>query len=367
MKKLGCLLIAVMLLLSGCGLSLPVGSSRTPDPDIVAYRDIRFFAQQMDEEAYLNMCAYYEAVLNFERRCDLPYPVDYKELEQLISLVRYECPELMMLDVSREFSYFITGDRVFSVEIPYCMTRQEYEEKLTKTEAVIRDLAQQGKGLSSSEKEKLVYDYIVTNSFYDDTAQWAGTAYGCLVEGKAKCDGISLAMKWAMEEMGVPCMVIAGDPPSGSVGHAWNVINIDGNWYDLDVTADVSKEPGGLVLYPAYNVSDGWIRDAYKLDDVYDGFSLPGTPDMSGSYHCLTGCYIPEGTDDRLEELYVKAYNNGESFVIQLESKQDFEQLEQQLADRLDRLGRLKGYSSWSWSVFSIPDYKTIHITAGKG
>lgn len=365
MKKLVCLFVVLVLLLSGCGLELPQLRDM-PDENAVPHRQLRYFAQEMDEQTYLNMCAYYEAAINFEQLCYLPYPVTQKELKKLITVIRYECPELMMLDVSQPFSLYATNNMVTSVELPYATTQKEYETMLAQTEAVIHELVEKSRDLTEAEKEKLVYDHIVSNAVYDENARWAGTAYGCLVEGKAKCDGISFAMKWVMEEMGIPCMIIAGNPPDGDVGHAWNVIKIDGAWYDLDVTADVSREASDIISYPAYNVSDSWVRQLYVLNDAYEDFSLPGTADMSGSYHGLRDCYVPAGEADRMEELYMEAYAQEGSFVIQFESKEDFEAFEENLTDRLDKLGRSEGLSSWSWSVYSIPDYRTIRIQAGK-
>lgn len=366
MKKLICLLAAVMLLLSGCGISIPMTRATEPNPDILKHRDIRYLAQEMDEQDYLNMCAYYEAAINFEQWCYLPYPVSQEELEQLITVTRYECPELMMLEVSRSFQVYGTKEQATAVEMPYSMDKEEYETKLAQTQAAIDELVQKSQGMTEAEKEKLVYDHIVTNSVYDETARWAATAYGCLVEGKAKCDGFSFAMKWVMEEMGISCMIVAGDPPDGGIGHAWNLIKIDGSWYDLDVTADVGREAGPGPNYPAYNVSDTWIRRLYELNDAYKAFDLPGASDMSQSYYGQNHCYVPAGGQDRMEELYMAAYAEEGSFVIQFESKEDFEAFEEDITDRLDKLGRSKGLSSWSWSVYSIPDYRTIRIQAGK-
>ena len=364
------ILAAVILLLSGCGVEMLQEMTQTrqmPDENVVLHRQLRYFAQEMDRETYLNMCAYYEAAINFEKRCYLPYPMTQTELEQLITLTRYECPELMMLEVSRSFSVYTTNEKATAVEMPYSMDKQDYEEKLSQTRSVIDELVEKCRGLTAAEQEKLVYDHIVTNSIYDEHAPWAGTAYGCLVEGRAKCDGFSFAMKWIMEELGIPCMIIAGNPTDGGIGHAWNVIKLDGQWYDLDVTADVSREEHGMVTYPAYNVSDSWIRQLYELNSAYERFGdIPGAADMTGSYHGLAGCYVPEGAEDRLEELYMEAYEDESSFVLQFESKEDFEAFEAEITDRLDMLGRNKGLHSWSWSVYSIPDYRTICIHAGK-
>ena len=366
MKRIVCLLLVLMLLLSGCGLESLL-ERQLPDPDILEYRDLRYFAQQMDEESYMNMCAYYEAALNFEQWCTLPYPMRQTTLEDLLGVLRYECPELMMVDMTREFNLITMADKVTKVEIPYAMTEREYRDMEQQTRAIIEELADQCQGLSDQEAEKLIYDYIVTNCVHDDAAQWSATAYGCLVEGKAKCDGISCAMKWALEEAGISSIIITGVPSDGGVGHAWNVVQLDGSWYDVDVTADVGEEEGTVPCYPAYNVAKDWVREAYVLDGEYAlYFEIPGTDTMEKSYHYLTGCYVPRGEEDRLEELYAQAYENGDTFILQFEDQEQFEDLEEDLEARLEVLGNRSDWQSWSWTTLSVPDYRTILITAGE-
>lgn len=364
-KRVICLLAVLVLLLSGCGVDLRT-STDMPDPDVVLYRDLRYFACEMDEESYMNMCAYYESAMAFEDWCELPYPAKQEEVEELIAVLRYECPELMMLDTTRGFELYTMGGDVTRVEVPYAMTESEYNSKLRQTRNVIEGIAGQCKELTDKQKEKLIYDYIVANCVYDENAQWAGTAYGCLVEGKAKCDGISSAMKWVSEEVGISCMTISGEPNDGSIGHAWNVICIDGQWYDLDVTADVNPEPGVAPCYPAYNVSDSWIRDRYILEEAYLNWGdLPGAEDMTGSYHSLSGSYIQAGEDDGMEELYMAAYEEAGTFILQFENTEDFEAFERELEERLEKLGNREKLSSWSWYMLSVPDYRTVSITAG--
>ena len=367
MKRFCCLLIALMVFLTGCGLD-PAQFREMPDENVVEYRDLRYFAQAMDRETYMNLCACYEAALAFEEWCDLPYPMLPAEVEALIGVLRCECPELMMLDLGRPFEMITVGGNVIRLQLHYRMDAGVYGAMDLQVRRQLKEFAQQCQGLTDAEKERLIYDYITQNCVYDDTADWAGTAFGCLIQGRAKCDGISDAMKWALEAVGVPCITIAGMPLQGDVGHAWNVVCLDGIWYDLDVTADVNREEDEAEnCYSAYNVSDSWVRQQYELEGYLADYSpLPGTPNMDGSYHALTGGYVKTGEEDNLEQLYKQAYETQGSFILQFESQQDFEDFEEDLEARLEVLGNQQHWPSWSWATVSVPDYRTIHITAGE-
>ena len=362
MKKTLCVLL-VIVFLAGCGAD--VSFQQEKQTVQVQYSELRYFINQMEHEDYENFCAYYNAAANFESSCKLPHPVKQNRAEAMVSILQYECPELMMLDFTQGYSLYSQNEQVTEISVPLCVDAASYEDIKEQTEAAVRDLAKRCAGLSESETEKTVYDYIVSHCVYDETAAWAGTAYGCLVLGKAKCDGISAAMKWVLEEAGVKCITLGGEPVTGTIGHAWNVVCIDDNWYDVDVTADVNRQQESVPNYPAYNVSDRWIRDKYILSSMYEVWGpVPGADSMDGSYYAVNGGYVQTGKPDDLEQWYTEAYEQHDSFVLQFESQADFAAFEQELESRLERLGNQHKWSSWGWAVVSVPDYRTVRITA---
>ena len=76
---------------------------------------------------------------------------------------------------------------------------------------------------------------------------FAHTAYGALVEDSkgnphyAVCDGYSQAFVYLLQQVGINAAVIvgvAGDSMLNSGGHAWSVVELDGDWYEIDSTWD---------------------------------------------------------------------------------------------------------------------------------
>ena len=298
---------------------------------VIPYFELRYYLQQLDEQALANFCALYQSAVSFEQWCVLPYGTDPDELANLLVLLNMECPELLQVDFGTVTTYLkdpVSGI-VEQVEIPYRLTREEYAEQYRACCDVIGQICRGSGGLTDLAKELQAYHAIATACRYDIDAEHAATAYGALCAGEAKCDGISLAMKWAMEEMGIPCLVVYGDDPDGPVGHAWNIIRVDGRYYDLDLTADVREEdsPAPLMYY-AVNVSDSWIRQHYLIPDVFTGYvSLPGTASMDGSFFVQLGTFVYAGQpyEDLLSQLLLAVYD-GESYTcIQFESEADFQ------------------------------------------
>ncbi len=120
-------------------------------------------------------------------------------------------------------------------------------------------------GLSPFEREEYLYDYIVKNCSYNmaaaqDTSQWkAFTAYGALTDGNVVCEGYSRSMQLLCSYAGIPCALIRGI--SAGVGHMWNAVNIDGNWYHIDLTWCDGSQP----IYNYFNITDQVISQSRTI------------------------------------------------------------------------------------------------------
>lgn len=110
-------------------------------------------------------------------------------------------------------------------------------------------------GMSEYEQVKAFHDWLVNNTEYDLTfSETSFDAAGPLLYGRAVCDGYSKALDLLCYLSGIDCVRINGVSNGG--GHAWNKVEIDGQWYNVDVTWDdpVSSRP--ILRYDYFLVSD---------------------------------------------------------------------------------------------------------------
>ena len=105
-------------------------------------------------------------------------------------------------------------------------------------------------GMTDLEKVTAAHDWIATHCYYDpfvgnnmkDYTTAGGqvytedgsvySSYSVFVNGKAVCQGYSLAFKVLMDRAGIGCCYVC------NYGHAWNMVELDGNWYHVDCTWD---------------------------------------------------------------------------------------------------------------------------------
>lgn len=123
-------------------------------------------------------------------------------------------------------------------------------------------------GMTDYEKELAVYNYMFDATRYnydnlnpidlDDEEDWSHTPYGFFTTGQTICVGNATTFKLFMDVLGINCEIIHSTEEGE---HAWNIVEIDGDWYHVDLTFDGGdRHP----LYSNFNVTD-----ALKLEMSY--------------------------------------------------------------------------------------------------
>lgn len=147
---------------------------------------------------------------------------------------------------------------------------------------------------------RFVHDYLTDTVTYDQSLKknLVHTAYGALVNHLAVCDGYSAAFKCIMDKLGIPCIMVTGDSTvyntkehgaqwvkshPDDLLHEWNYVQLDGKWYEMDVTWDDSDyKSTPLLSTPADNTQDRANYEASKVRPKYCYFlRCSGTFDHS--------------------------------------------------------------------------------------
>ncbi len=137
-------------------------------------------------------------------------------------------------------------------------------------------------GMSPAEQELAIHDWMIDHTAYDETQQLSSRnhPYGLLVEGKAVCMGYANTFQLFMDLLEIPCLTVTSDT------HAWNLVELDGAWYGVDVTWDDPLGPYEDV--PAanerehhrfFNVTDALLR---QTDHRWDPDEVPEADGLRG-------------------------------------------------------------------------------------
>ena len=123
-----------------------------------------------------------------------------------------------------------------AIGLEYC-TAQDVADMQVKLD----QLVDQANTLCQTDLEKVFYvhEWLVQNIAYDrehlsDDVQDDHNLRGALLEGTAVCDGYAKTYALTLRKLGITGVLVT----SKDIGHAWNMVELDGNWYQVDCTWD---------------------------------------------------------------------------------------------------------------------------------
>lgn len=142
-------------------------------------------------------------------------------------------------------------------------------------------------GMTEEQKVRALHDYLVKTVFYDYDGLVNGTYLreiftpkGALVNHLAVCQGYAEGFKLLCDKAGITCEVIYGSAYSETMGqqsHAWNVVKLGDQWYQLDVTFDdpiiwnmseSQYKAGANITYAYYLVPDEIIYADHTPESI---------------------------------------------------------------------------------------------------
>lgn len=154
-------------------------------------------------------------------------------------------------------------------------------------------------GLSDLELELYVHDYIYDICEYDEYAAEidygdddyadafdSSNAYGVLVNGYAICQGYAEAYSYLLSLVGINSTTIS------SQDHIWNAVEMDGDWYYVDVTWDDTTQSMDY-----FNINEKVLLIDHEIAPHYSELTddkIVGTDDKAAIWFNV---YLPECTE----------------------------------------------------------------------
>ena len=220
------------------------------------------------------------------------------------------------------------------------------DEAQAEAERVVDELITSG--MSDYEVVKTLHDYLVTHCDYDYRVDIGNMPFvshqaeGALLKGTAVCSGYAKAYEAMLDAAGILNETITGY--AGGY-HAWNLVQVDGQWYHVDTTWDDPTTQGGdYIRYTYFLKSDKVMvsRSHRDWEDVhactstkYDEDLLDSTDQAMADQRqeqvdailaaCTSGLTnIPTWTQEELQALSDQELSDALYFVIDL-SKAGFD------------------------------------------
>ena len=299
------------------------------------------------------------------------YDTSEDEVTKTYEQVVYDHPEFFWADYG--YSWTVTsgaGPTKIELKPKLAESMDTITRKRQQLDAAVEDVLSIVPATATDyEKALYVHDYLVLNTDYDSATYErmqaspdqslmddAGTAYGCLVNHLAVCDGYAKAFHLLMNRLGIETGRVSGIADGGS--HAWNYLALDGDYYYIDVTwddpvaVDGSTVQTDIVSHEYFCIT----TDTLLLDHIItdNDFFVPTCTAVAYEYFRYHGLFLESYSLTGVEDLIVnKSVNN--SVQIEFGSQSELRKAITQLFDNQE--------------IFEIPyvreNYTTVWRSVG--
>ncbi len=178
--------------------------------------------------------ALYFGIKNLAEWVDVSaYSITPDELNTVFGQIVNNNPEFFYLESHYMYTQNNFTGMAGSISLFYNCEKTEIPERIRLVEAEAEKLvAQVNADTTDYERILLVNEYLCLNYEYDHSSDPVYDMYNLFTRKKGVCQAYALASTYLLRRLGVKCSTI----PSDTMGHAWNMVMVNSEWYHLDVT-----------------------------------------------------------------------------------------------------------------------------------
>lgn len=238
------------------------------------------------------------------------YNLSWDDAEKVFSVIKYvlyEYPDINFVDDKWILNGKYIGNKaiVSSVAPIYSITGSEYEQMRRNYETAMQEITDGiPENLSDLEKVMFVHNYIADNYEYDTSAgeNVIYDVYNMLSEKKGVCQAYSYLFMLIMQRLGIDCTYAV----STEANHMWNIVEIDGQYYNLDVTWDDPVGSKPLVRYDYFLLSMPTLLKLCENRSSWGSYRGLTTADISDT--SFESGYIWNGNTSEHSTIYLNGY-----------------------------------------------------------
>ncbi len=263
------------------------------------------------------------------------YSLTPEEAFSVWKVFRMEYPEFYYLDNGVTY-----GSTTFNLQM-----YAEYASGATRTqiqadiEAMANDcFSYLSSDMTATEMALTIYDYVITANEYaykadgvtPEDASWAHNLVGIAQSGKGVCETYAKAFDYLTSLIGIDAVTVSGNAGKETdenwYGHAWNIVKIDGVWYNVDSTWGDQKDISGneLIYRDWFGVANTEFVKTHVADLPTAGYGIGWQyPLPTLSEKSLAPVTMAEGTNAGktygcIDYAFADMTNEGSEYTITL-------------------------------------------------
>ena len=253
------------------GMVTPAGDPYVVDQTLLYYRTL---LNDEEKQLYDHLC---DEIIKQPDTITGVHARSCDQLEKVFRYIQADHPDFFWVSGRYNYTYLTTENGIdVDLTLSYEMDIQQRRQMQERIDEVADYIQLCLGNLSEYEKVKGVYEYLINNSVYD-LNNGGQTICPILVEGRGVCASYAKSTQYLLNKLGIQALVVSGTARGD--GHAWNIVRIDGDYYQVDTTwGDPVSDDGSQTLSYTYFCLTSW--EMYS--DHTPGGDLP-VPDCTAT------------------------------------------------------------------------------------
>lgn len=250
-----------------------------------------------------------------------------EQIKKVNEAIFKDLPQLFFVEPSYNYKWKEKPDgTVISSTLVY--TFKNYEEGVHATRAIVHNkilefLKTLDKLESDSQKITVMYKFFALARDYDISLQDDQSCYSVLIKKRGVCASYARTFQYIMISSGIECIYVTGE--LNGVSHAWNMVNLDDNWYNVDVT-NGNTGFDDYVTYQYLLIPTSTLMKTVQIDDINN---IPLAVKDNYNYYKNNDLYISSFSEKSISARVSKAIKDNEKGIT-------FEAKNQSILDKIE-------------------------------
>lgn len=296
----------------------PVSGSAAQDGQDIFYYAFSALETQEERRLYQEVLT---SLVRRERETELS-TLSIDLIDPVFQCVMSDHPEIFYVDGYTSTTYKL-GSELKKITFSGDFTLEE-EEIARRTGLLEKAAAGWLEGIPRDaddyETVKYLYEYLIEHTEYEKGTADSQNICSVLLNGRSVCQGYAKTLQWLCQKAGIPALLATGQANGG--GHAWTVVEVDGEWYHVDPTWGDASYQGGesgypKSAYPAINydyfcVTTKQIERTHELGKAGE---LPVCTAVENQYYRREGLYLEFADLEQIGRIFAEAAGSGKAVV----------------------------------------------------
>ncbi len=321
----------------------------------------------------------YSRLSSYEDEAELYAGIPTETFWKVYYAVLADHPEFFWMDSNIEAAESALTGKITSYRVIANLPVELRDKRRLALEAAADEcIARIPSDASDYDRIRMVYEYIIDTVDYVSGAPNNQNIQSALLGRQSVCAGYAKAFQYILHRMGMFCTYVTGKTENGDE-HAWNVVRLDGLYYNVDTTwgdpvfaGSQEEEDGYADTYNAvmnYNYLCCTDEELCRTHIPEADFTLPSCTDGSYNYYRRNNLYY-EGFDyDTIyNALMQSVWEERRYIVMKFDSKETLDTAvrafftDGMLQDPAQYLMEIYGVSSWNYRYNVDEDFQEITI-----